>query len=207
MSLPRISVALPVLVEGKYDKIRLESVIDAHILTTDGFGIFREREKIELLRRLAAEGLIVLTDSDGAGLLIRSYLRRVLPSEKVYHLYIPQIPGRERRKTTASKEGLLGVEGMEGETLRELFAPFASAASVPAQPPLTKAEWYVAGLSGGNGSAQKRQRLAASLGLPANLSSTALLEAMNLLGQQSRCRAWIQKEEGRELESPELFPE
>ena len=121
----RIKIDRPVIVEGKYDKIKLQSVIDATIITTDGFGIFNRKEKLMLIRRLAAgSGVIVLTDSDGAGKVIRKYISSALPKEKVVHIYIPEIPGKEKRKQTPSKAGTLGVEGIEqNAALQKLFAP------------------------------------------------------------------------------------
>lgn len=172
-----------VLVEGKYDKIKVSSIVDATILTTDGFGIFKEKEKTALLRRLAAErGLIVVTDSDGAGQVIRGYIRSVLPKSQVTHLYIPQIEGKEARKATPSKEGILGVEGMEADLLRKLFAPFDVGKSSPKWELLTKLDLYIDGLSGGAQSEARRNALARALDLPSGLSSNALIEAINLLG-------------------------
>lgn len=122
----RLMLDRPVVVEGKYDKIRLSSLVGSEIFTTDGFGIFREEEKREMLRRIAEKrGLIVLTDSDGGGLVIRNFLRSTLPKGKVVHLYIPQVPGKEKRKTRPSREGLLGVEGTSTELLFRLLSPFS----------------------------------------------------------------------------------
>ncbi len=179
----RIRLDRPVVVEGKYDKIRLQTIVDADILTTDGFGVFKNKEKTALLRRIAAQnGLIVLTDSDGGGLVIRNYFNGILPKDKLVHLYIPAVKGRERRKTEDSKEGLLGVEGMEEETLRRLLAPFAvSAAEKPKRKSITKVDLYEDGLSGGAGSRDKRQALCLAAGLPLNISADAMLTALNLL--------------------------
>lgn len=179
----KLKLSEVVLVEGKYDKIKLDSLLDATILTTDGFGIFKEREKRALLSRLAAErGLIVVTDSDGAGLVIRNYITSILPKSQVKHLYIPQIQGKESRKAVPSKEGTLGVEGMEADLLRALFAPFATGSKPPEWETVTKFDLYADGLSGGVGSEGRRQALAKSIDLPAGLSSNALIEAINLLG-------------------------
>ena len=174
----------PVIVEGKYDKHKLSSVLDATIITTNGFGIFNDREKRALIRRLAAKnGIFVLTDADGAGLVIRNLLRGCVPSDKITHLYIPAVPGKERRKAKASKEGLLGVEGIDEETLASLFAPFANADDVVCGKVgnIKKTDFYEAGLSGGEGSAARRQALCKKLSLPTNMSANALLEAVNLL--------------------------
>lgn len=179
----RIRLNRPVVVEGKYDKIRLQSILDAAILTTDGFGIFNAKEKTAMLRRIAEQnGIIVLTDSDGGGLVIRNYFNSILPKNKLIHLYIPAIPGREKRKTEDSKEGLLGVEGMEAEVLRALFAPFAvGTEAAPERTPITKADLYEDGLSGGAGSKAKRRSLCRAAGLPLNISADAMLTALNLL--------------------------
>lgn len=179
----KLKISQVVLVEGKYDKIKVDSVVDATILTTDGFGIFKEKEKTALLRRLAAErGLIVVTDSDGAGLVIRNYITSILPKSQVTHLYIPQIKGKEVRKAIPSKEGTLGVEGMEADLLRGLFEPFAVGRTAPEWEAVTKYDLYADGLSGGAGSEARRQALAKAIDLPSGLSSNALIEAINLLG-------------------------
>lgn len=180
----KLRIDRPVVVEGKYDKIKLSSILDADILVTDGFGIFREEEKLALIRRIAEKsGVIVLTDSDGAGLVIRNYFNSALPRDKVTHLYIPEIPGRERRKKTASKAGFLGVEGVDCALLRKLFEPFAEGArSAKPSREVTKTDFYTAGLSGGPSSAARRAELAKKLGLPRDMSANALLAAVNLLG-------------------------
>ena len=174
----------PVIVEGKFDKLRLSYVLDATIITTGGFRIFNDAEKRALIRRLAEKnGIIVLTDADGAGFVIRNLLRGCVPKEKIIHLYIPAVPGKERRKAQPSKEGFLGVEGMDTETLTALFRPFAVDASDTVSPQNTvkKSDFFEAGLSGGDGSAEKRAALAAKLHLPPHMSANALLEAVNLL--------------------------
>ncbi len=173
-----------VLVEGKYDKIKLSSLLDATILTTDGFGIFKEAEKKALLRRLAKErGLIVVTDSDGAGKVIRGHIASILPKEQVIHLYIPKIRGKEARKSEASKEGTLGVEGMDADLLRNLFAPYATdAETVTDTETVSKFRFYEDGFTGGPDSTKLRAELARRLDLPDDLTANALLEAINLLG-------------------------
>jgi len=181
-----IKINKPVVVEGKYDKIKLNSIIDAHIVTTDGFGIFNSDEKTALIRKLAEKhGIIVLTDSDGAGLVIRNYFNSVLPKDKLTHLYIPEVIGKEKRKKQPSKAGTLGVEGIEADYFRKLFAPFAhdgeSTRNKPESTPITKGRFYADGFSGTDGSAEKRKKLAAKLGLPTNISANALLGAINML--------------------------
>ncbi len=181
----RLVVSRPVIVEGRYDKIKLDSIIDANIIVTDGFGVFREREKCALIRRAAERrGVIVLTDSDGAGLVIRNYINSILPRERIIHLYIPEKQGRERRKKTDSKSGLLGVEGMDADLLRALFMPYSEGYADTGdhrRAEITKLDFYEDGLSGGDGSAERRKALARSCGLPSNLSSNALLTALNML--------------------------
>ncbi len=154
----KLRIALPVVVEGKYDKIKLDSVIDATVLTTGGFGIFNSAEKKALIRRLCKDGVILLCDSDGAGKVIRGYLKGILPPERVYDLYLPKIAGKEKRKRVGSKEGTLGVEGMDADLLRALFAPYATDA-LPSRAPITKADFYAYGLSGGANAAALRDAL------------------------------------------------
>ena len=176
----KMRIALPVIVEGKYDKIKLDSVLSATVLTTGGFGIFNSREKKALIRRLCRDGVILLCDSDGAGKVIRGYLKSFLPPERVYDLYIPKIAGKERRKRVGSKEGTLGVEGMDAALLRALFAPYA-ADSLPPRAPITKADFYAFGLSGGENAAARRDALAAHFDLPSGMTANALIAALSLL--------------------------
>ena len=183
----KLRINIPVIVEGKYDKITLSSILDAHIIQTDGFAVFNKKEKLSLIRRLGEKyGVILLTDSDGGGKQIRSYLLSALPKEKVINLYIPQIKGKEKRKKTASKAGFLGVEGMDADRLRALFAPFAADAGnimkdTAKKETVTKNDFYFDGLSGADGSAEKRKLLAKALDLPEDMTANALLEAVNLL--------------------------
>ena len=181
----RLKIPYPVIVEGRYDKLRLESVIEAHIIPTDGFGIFKKEEKASMLRALAQKTpLIVLTDSDGAGKLIRSHLTSVLPPERVIQLYVPRISGKEKRKSEASAEGILGVEGMERTLLYELFSPYANADAVEnrrAENPLSKTDLYEDGLTGGEGSREERDALCVRLGLPMGMTPNALLAALRVL--------------------------
>lgn len=180
-----ITLDRPVIVEGKYDKQKLSAILNTTIITTNGFRIFNDREKRALIRRLAEKnGIFVLTDADGAGLVIRNLLRGCVPKEKITHLYIPAVAGKERRKAAPSKEGLLGVEGIDEETLTHIFAPFAvgeDACRTQEKQSVSKADFYDAGLSGGEGSAERRARLAKHFRLPPHMSANALLEAINLL--------------------------
>ena len=177
-----------IVVEGRYDKNALSQVVDATIITVGGFSVFKDGEKMAFLRRLAKErGLIVLTDSDGAGFVIRNHLKGALPKEQVKHAYIPDIHGKERRKRTGGKEGKLGVEGMKPDVLLEVLAragaTFLDEETEPqcAKDPITKADLCVLGLTGGTDSAAKRQRLLKALELPEHLTTNGLLEALNLL--------------------------
>lgn len=176
----KLKIKYPVICEGKYDKIRLSSVIDGTIITTDGFGIFNSSEKTALLRRLAeGEMMIVATDSDSAGRVIRNFIRGIIPKEKIINVYIPQIKGKERRKDKPSAEGTLGVEGMDNSLLYSLFLPYVG--DVERKMHLTKADMYAYGLSGVDGSSEKRRRFCAEASLPLSMSSNALLEAIELL--------------------------
>ena len=175
-----------IVVEGRYDKNTLSQVVDAAILETSGFGIFNDAAKRRLLKTLAeTRGLIVLTDSDGAGFLIRNHIRGIVDPKLVKHAYIPDISGKERRKEKASKEGKLGVEGMRPEVLIEALkragATFddSPAEQRPAQ--ITKADLYAKGLSGREGSAEKRRQLLQKLGLPERMSADAMLDVLNAL--------------------------
>ena len=177
-----------IVVEGRYDKNALSQVVDATIITLGGFSVFNDREKLAFLRRLAEkQGIIVLTDSDGAGFVIRNYLKGALPRELVKQAYIPDVHGKERRKRRAGKEGKLGVEGMKPEVLLEALrkagATFLDEADVPAEAkdPITKADLFVLGLSGGPDSAAKRKALLKRLELPEHLTANGMLEALNLL--------------------------
>ncbi len=183
----KLRIPYPVIVEGKYDKVRLSNIIDAQIITTDGFGVFRREETRALLRRLAqASPLIVLTDSDGGGKIIRSHLSGMVPRDRLIQLYIPQIPGKEKRKTRPSAAGTLGVEGMDDELLYALFSPYAadngeSTLAGARENPLSKVDFYEDGLTGGPDSAKRRDELCARVGLPSGMNANALLEALRLL--------------------------
>lgn len=173
-----------VIVEGKYDKIRLQSLIDAVILTTDGFRIFRDGEKLALIRAFAAHsGVVVVTDSDSAGMVIRRYLRQCVPAAQITHVYLPPVAGKEPRKAKPGAEGLLGAEGLSDELLLEAFARagLTSAASDAPGAGWTKADFYRLGLTGAPGSATLRQALLARMRLPATLSANGLLEVVNRL--------------------------
>lgn len=187
-----------ILVEGKYDKIKLGQIFDATILTTDGFGIFKQKDKLDLLRRLAENrGLLVFTDSDGAGLVIRNYLKGAIPEGKIYHAYIPDLYGKEKRKAKGSKEGKLGVEGVpDAVIIKAVEQSGALSGKLPVSGGITKADLFALGLSGGTGSAQKRQDLLKALELPANLSPNALLDVLNCITDLEALRVTMEKLEG-----------
>ena len=182
----KLKIPYPILVEGKYDRLRLLDVVDpsTQIIKTDGFGIFNHSETSALIRALAQKSrLIVLTDSDGAGKLIRSRISNLVPRERLIQLYIPQIKGKERRKAEPSKEGTLGVEGMKSELLRDLLTPYAdgSGEAREAENPLSKVDFYIDGLSGGPNATARRDELAGKLNLPSGMTANALLAAVKLL--------------------------
>lgn len=178
-----------IIVEGNYDKIKLSSCVDALILTTDGFGVFKNREKLELIRTLAEQtGVILLTDADRAGFMIRNYVKQGIGKNKLKHAYIPDIKGKEKRKDAPSKEGLLGVEGMDKELIIDALLKAGAtvvgddAASTPLAKEgrlLTKLDLYQDGFAGGAESAQKRRALLRALRLPQRLSANMLIDVVN----------------------------
>lgn len=175
-----------IVVEGRYDKNALSQVVDAVILETEGFGIFKDRQKQKLLRTLAeTRGLIVLTDPDGAGFVIRNFLKGCTDPSTVKHAYVPDIHGKERRKSAPSKEGKLGVEGMRPqillEALRRCGATFENSEAAGRGEPITKADLYACGYSGGPDSTRKRGELLAKLDLPERLTANGLLDVLNAL--------------------------
>lgn len=218
----KIKLAYPVIVEGKYDRLKLLAVCEGLIIKTDGFGVFKREELASLIRALAkASPVIVLTDSDGGGKVIRSHISSLVPKDRLIQLYIPKIEGKEKRKSEPSKEGTLGVEGMENELIYKLLLPFSSgfesengensengdktevedksavaeflsqteknSLSVAqklaeiAKNPLSKVDFYVDGLTGGENSSAKRDALAEKFGLPAGMTPNALLEALKVV--------------------------
>ena len=176
-----------IVVEGKYDQNTLRQIVDAPIFTTNGFADMKDPALLHLLQQAAqTTGLIILTDSDGAGFLIRNTLKSALPETGVLHAFIPDLPGKEKRKAAPGKEGLLGVEGMTPEillkALRNAGAEFADGSTPPpAREPITKQDLFALGLSGGPESAKKRAALLKALSLPAHMSANALLQALNVL--------------------------
>ena len=178
------SVREVIVVEGRYDKNTLRQVVDAVVIETEGFRIFNDAQKQKLLRRMAeARGLIVLTDPDGAGFVIRNFIKSCVPPERLKQAYVPDIFGKEKRKARPSREGKLGVEGMRAEILTEALrragATFEDAQSPRAGQMITKADLYRLGLSGRENSARKRAALIRELDLPEHLSADALLDVLN----------------------------
>ena len=172
----------PLVVEGKYDKNTLSQLFDGVILTTGGFGIFHQTQLVGYLKKLAEpKGLLVLTDSDAGGHQIRRFLTQAVGKDKVTHLYIPQVEGKEKRKDKKSAQGWLGVEGMTREVLVPLLTPFTTDAPPRPTLALSKADLYALGLSGGQGASEKRDALAKSFGLPLGLTPNAWLEAVTTL--------------------------
>lgn len=175
-----------IVVEGRYDKNTLSQIVDAPILETSGFGIMKDKQQLKLLRRVAeARGLIIFTDADGAGFVIRNYLKGAIPSKFLLHAYIPDIPGKERRKSAPGKEGKLGVEGMTPQVitdaLRKAGATVLGEETKRTAGNITKQDMMELGLSGGPNSSDLRKKLLKKLDLPEHMSTNALLQAVNLL--------------------------
>lgn len=178
-----IKLDMPVIVEGKYDIIKLSNIIDALVIKTDGFGIFKDKEKQKLIRRLAGEkGIIVLTDSDSAGFMIRNFIYSVVPKDKIINVYIPDVFGKEKRKTEGGREGKLGVEGMSEEVLIEAFRKagvICQSSDNSSRRLITNIDLFEAGLSGGKNSKAKRAALLKSLALPERMSTSSLVKILN----------------------------
>ena len=174
-----------IVVEGRYDKNTLSQIVDAPILETSGFGIFKDKKQLELLRKVAKiRGLIVFTDSDGAGFVIRNHLKSAIDGRCLKHAYIPDIPGKERRKSAPGKEGKLGVEGMSPEIILQALRRAGATIegeNAPSRNSITKQDLMELGLSGGANSAEKRRMLLNKLDLPEHMSANAMLQALNLL--------------------------
>jgi len=188
-----------IVVEGRYDKNTLRQTVEATVVETGGFGVFKDGERLALLRRLAAQrGLIILTDSDGAGFVIRNFLKGAIPKEQIKQAYIPDIYGKERRKSAPGKEGKLGVEGMSPEVLLQALeragATFEDeAASGGERKPITKADLYDLGLTGRPDSASRRARLLQALELPEKMTANALLETLNILYTRDQVEQLLDK--------------
>ncbi|MCQ2418911.1 MAG: DUF4093 domain-containing protein [Clostridia bacterium] len=186
-----------IVVEGKYDKNTLSQLVDAPIFTTNGFSIMNNREQLSFLRTVAEKrGLIILTDSDSAGFMIRSKLKGCLPANTVFHAYIPDIYGKEKRKAAPGKEGKLGVEGMKPEVLQKalLDAGVALSEKASVHEAITKNDFYSLGLSGTDGSEKRRQALKKKLLLPERMSTNSLLDAINILYTRDEFYHFVQEE-------------
>ncbi len=189
-----IKLNMPVIVEGKYDKITLENVVDALIIPTNGFGIFKDKEKRALIRSLARQnGLIVMTDSDKAGSVIRAHLKNIVGDARIIPVYVPQLKGVEKRKTKPSKEGFLGVEGMSKDCIEQALrqSGVLDFADGEERPRITKNDLYLLGLSGRENSAGARRAFLSFLGLPPDLSSAAMLDVLRYMMSPEELKARV----------------
>ena len=190
-----VKIREAIVVEGRYDKNTLSQIVDAPILETNGFGIFKDKQQMALLRKVAeTRGLIVFTDSDGAGFVIRNHLKSAIPGKYLKHAYIPDIYGKERRKDKAGKEGKLGVEGMRPEIILEALRK--GGATIEGETAesggcITKQDMMDLGLSGGPDSSARRLALLKKLNLPEHMSANAMLQALNLLYTKEQLEAWV----------------
>lgn len=181
-----VKIKEAIVVEGRYDKNTLRQIVDTAVFTTDGFGVMNNKTLLSFLRSVAeARGLIILTDSDGAGFVIRNYLKGALPKDRVRHAYIPDIAGKEKRKAAPGKEGKLGVEGMTPDVLLDVLrragATFETEQAAQPAAPITKTDLFEWGLTGGPDSKVKRLVLLKKLNFPAHMTTNAMLEALNVL--------------------------
>lgn len=178
-----INIKEAIIVEGKYDKMRLKAVVNATIIETNGFRIFKDKEKVSLIKQLAQkQGIIVLTDSDGAGFVIRNHLKNIVPKEQIKHAYIPQIKGKEKRKDAPSKEGILGVEGIdEQQLLLSLKNAGVTYNSASKKSSISKTDLYRLGLTGRDNSQKLRAELLKKLNLPQYITTNALIDVLNSL--------------------------
>ena len=195
-----IKIKQAVIVEGKYDKITLNNIIDTLIISTDGFRIFKDNEKRNLIKTLALrDGIVVLTDSDSAGIMIRSHIKQICPEGKIINVYIPKIKGREKRKEKASKEGLLGVEGMSRDVLLKAFENSGLCAenTQTKTEKITKTDLVSLGLSGGENSSILRKKLSKHLNIPDGFSGNAFLDLLNTLYERDdflkKVELWLQE--------------
>lgn len=191
-----IHIKEAIIVEGRYDVNKIKQLVDTVVIETGGFSIFNNKEKLKFIRRIAAErGILVLTDSDGAGFVIRNYLRGAIPKNQIRHAYIPQIAGKEKRKAKGSKEGTLGVEGVPDAVILEALQK-AGIACLPedsSKPKITKADFLAWGLTGVPGSNEKRKRLLKALDLPSHMTTNALLEFINAIADYEQVKQEVDK--------------
>lgn len=190
-------IDLPILVEGKYDKTTLTSMFDATVVTLGGFSVFNSVEKQALIRKISARGVILITDPDGGGKQIRSFVNGIIPKDKIFNVYVPKIEGKERRKDKRSAAGLLGVEGMSREVLERALAPFivsGDACKINASKTremITKVDFFVDKLSGTENASERRSILAEYFGLPGDMTANALLEALNIIADREEYKKAI----------------
>lgn len=190
-------IDLPILVEGKYDKTTLTSMFDATVIPLGGFAVFNSREKQALIRKISARGVILLTDPDGGGKQIRSFVNGIIPKDKIFNVYIPKVEGKERRKDKRSAEGVLGVEGMTRDVLERALAPFIASGDAceismtKAHEMITKVDFFVDKLSGADNATERRARLAEYFDLPGDMTANALLEALNIITDKEGYRSAI----------------
>lgn len=192
----KLKIPFPIIVEGRYDRIAVLGVAEATVLTTEGFGIFKSHEKRAVLRTLAQKTpIIILTDSDGAGKVIRSHIKGILPSERTISVYIPQIKGKERRKNVPSKEGTLGVEGMDEKLLYDLLEPYENVEIFRSvsENPLSKTDFFNDGLCGGRLSSERRDKIAQMFNLPCGMTSNALISALKIICSYEEYKQAIEK--------------
>ena len=193
-----IKVDRIIIVEGKYDKIKLSSMIDGIIIETEGFGIFKDKDKQKLIRKLAeSKGIVILTDSDSAGFVIRNFITSIVPKEYITNVYIPDIYGKEKRKESASKEGKLGVEGVSVEILKDAFnkAGIGTSQSKARGKKITLNDFFDDGLTGGAESKKKRTALLKSLDLPERMSTKAMLDILNTFITYDEYKRLVESEE------------
>ena len=187
-------ISLPIIVEGKYDKNTVLQIFDATVITTGGFAVFNSAERRALIRRVGASGIILLTDPDGAGKQLRSFLSGILPKDKIFNAYVPKIEGKERRKAHPSKAGLLGVEGVGRDAIEKALSPFISGREeMGERVEITKTHFYLDGLSGGADAKERRARLARYFELPDDITANALLSALNIITDEEGYRRAIKE--------------
>ncbi len=190
-----LSVKEAIIVEGKYDKIKLSGFLDSFIFVVDGFSVFNNKKDQQTIKTLAEKtGIVILTDSDSAGIKIRNFIKQLVPKEQVKHAYIPEIAGKEKRKTVAGKEGLLGVEGITEEIITDALIKSGCTVCGASEKPkakLTKTDFFEMGLSGGEKSAELRKKLAGKLGLPSKLSANMLLDAVNRMSDRETVETFL----------------
>lgn len=187
------AIRLPIIVEGRYDKSAVLGMFSATVITTDGFGIFNSKEKQALIRKIAKNGIIILTDSDAGGKQIRSFISSIVPKDKIYQLYIPRIEGKERRKKQAGREGVLGVEGVGGDVLRSVLSPFVSDAPIKSSADITPTDMFNLGLSGKENSLALRDKLCDALSLPRGMNAKSLLAALNIVSSKEEIEKMLEK--------------